>query len=176
MNFWYKQLRIGIHNRPICRSPPLPILHSYWLAQRPPTQSRLWPPAGVGGDWYYITTCRKAEGTKDPCISHIDASHGEWPRIESSLLFLYLFYIVKIIEKSLFYEPEIGFIGKITYWRRIRYFFLIFWHLRHFRAISFWKKQGPFHPWSFWWGLKIRALNTYLGRNTYGNISDDTKV
>ncbi len=32
--------------------------------------------------------------------------------------------------------------------------FLIFWHWRHFRAISLWKKQGPFHPWSFWWGLK----------------------
>ncbi len=32
--------------------------------------------------------------------------------------------------------------------------FLIFWHLSHFRAISLWKKQGPFHPWSFWWGLK----------------------
>jgi hypothetical protein len=68
-----------------------------------------------GGDWYYITTSRIAEGSKDPCISHIDASHGEWPRIESSLLFCIFFYIVKIIEKSLFYEPEIGFIGKITY-------------------------------------------------------------
>jgi hypothetical protein len=56
-----------------------------------------------------------AEGSKDPCISHVDASHGEWPRIESSLLFCIFFYIVKIIEKSLFYEPEIGFIGKITY-------------------------------------------------------------
>ena len=33
-------------------------------------------------------------------------------------------------------------------------FFWIFWHLRHFRAISLWKKQGPFRPWSFWWGLK----------------------
>jgi hypothetical protein len=52
-----------------------------------------------------------AEGSKDPCISHVDASHGEWPRIESSLLFCIFFYIVKIIEKSLFYEPEIGFIG-----------------------------------------------------------------
>jgi hypothetical protein len=31
--------------------------------------------------------------------------------------------------------------------------FWIFWHLTHFRAISLWKKQGPFHPWSFWWGL-----------------------
>jgi hypothetical protein len=30
------------------------------------------------------------------------------------LLFCNFFYIVKIIEKSLFYEPEIGFIGKIT--------------------------------------------------------------
>jgi hypothetical protein len=31
------------------------------------------------------------------------------------LLFCIFFYIVKIIEKNLFYEPEIGFIGKITY-------------------------------------------------------------
>ena len=31
------------------------------------------------------------------------------------LLFCNFFYIVKIIEKSLFYEPEIGFIGKKTY-------------------------------------------------------------
>ncbi len=67
-----------------------------------------------------------AEGSKDPFISHVDALHGEWPRIESSLLFCIFFYIVKIIEKSLFYEPEIGFIGKITYKERIRYFFLIF--------------------------------------------------
>ena len=67
---------------------------------------------GGGGAWYNITTCRMAEGWKDPCISHIDASHGEWPRIESSLLFCIFFYIVKIIEKSLFYEQEIGFTGK----------------------------------------------------------------
>ncbi len=31
------------------------------------------------------------------------------------LAFFKLFYIVKIIEKSLFYEPEIGFIDKITF-------------------------------------------------------------
>jgi hypothetical protein len=31
------------------------------------------------------------------------------------LLFWNFFYIVKIIEKSLFYEPEIGFIGKKTF-------------------------------------------------------------
>ena len=76
------------------------------------TRSRFCPPEGEGGDWYYITTSRMAEGSKDPCISHIDASHGEWPRIESSLLFCIFFYIVKIIEKSLFYEQEIGFIRK----------------------------------------------------------------
>ncbi len=63
-----------------------------------------------------------AEGSKGPCISHVDASYGEWPRIESSLFFV-SFYIVKIIEKSIFSEGEIGFIGKITYKRRIRYFF-----------------------------------------------------
>jgi hypothetical protein len=56
-----------------------------------------------------------AKDTKDPCISHVDASHAEWPRTESSLHFCIFFYIVKIIEKSLFYEPEIGYIGKITY-------------------------------------------------------------
>ncbi len=43
-----------------------------------------------------------------------DASHAERPRTESSLLICNFFYIVKIIEKSLFYEPEIGFIDKIT--------------------------------------------------------------
>ncbi len=45
---------------------------------------------------------------------HIDASHAEWPRIESSLLFCNFFYIVKIIEKSLFSEGEIGFTRKKT--------------------------------------------------------------
>ena len=99
-----------------------------------------------------------AEGSKDPCISHIDASHGEWQRIESSLLFCNYFYIVKIIEKNLFSEGEIGFTRKKT--SKTRNIFLwIFWHLRHFRAISLWKKQGPFHPWSFWWGL---TYNIYL--------------
>ncbi len=94
---------------------PPPILPSYWLAHRPITQSRFWPPPGEGGDRFNITICRMAEGSKGPCISHVDASHGEWPRIESSLLFCIFFYIVKIIEKSLFSEGEIGFIGKITH-------------------------------------------------------------
>ncbi len=95
----------------ICRftGPPPPILPSYWLAHWPITQSRFWPPRGEGGDRYNTTTCRMAEDTKGPCISHVDVSHGEWPRIESSLLFCNFFYIVKIIEKSLFSEGEIGF-------------------------------------------------------------------
>ncbi len=42
------------------------------------------------------------------------------------LLFCNFFYIVKIIEKNLFYEPEIGFIGKKTYERRIRFFYKFF--------------------------------------------------
>ena len=42
------------------------------------------------------------------------SSHAERPRTELSLLFCNFFYNVKIIEKSLFYEPEIGFIDKIT--------------------------------------------------------------
>ncbi len=78
-------------------------------------QSRFWPPQGEGGDQFNITTCRMAEGSKGPCISHVDAPHGEWPRIESSLLLCIFFYVVKIIEKSSFSEGEIGFIGKITY-------------------------------------------------------------
>ena len=49
-----------------------------------------------------------AEGSKDPCISHADASHGEWPRIESSLLFCIFFYIVKIIEKAYFMSKKLG--------------------------------------------------------------------
>ncbi len=30
--------------------------------------------------------------------------------------------------------------------------------LRHFRAISVWKQQGPFRPWSFWWGLNTNII------------------
>ncbi len=67
-----------------------------------------------------------AEGSKYPCISHVDASYGEWPRIESSLLFCNFFYIVKIIEKSLFSEGEIGFTRKKTSKTRNRYSFEFF--------------------------------------------------
>ena len=50
-----------------------------------------------------------AEGSKDPCISHIDASHGEWPRIESSLLFCIFFYIVKKTKrKAYFMSKKLG--------------------------------------------------------------------
>ena len=67
-----------------------------------------------------------AEDSKGPCIRHVDASHGEWPRIESSLLFCNFFNIVKIIEKSLFSEGEIGFTRKKTSKTRNRYFFQFF--------------------------------------------------
>ena len=93
-------------------APPSPILRSYWLADRPIARSGFLPPEGEGEERYNISTCGMAEGTQDPCISHIDASHVEWPRTESSLLFCIFFYIVKIIEKSLFYEQEIGFTRK----------------------------------------------------------------
>ena len=117
----------AILHRLICRSPPHPAFLLAGAAARYSHPAFLLAGAaaryavkflsagGRGGDCYYITTSRMAEGSKDPCISHIDASHGEWPRIESSLLFCIFFYIVKIIKKSLFYEAEIGFIGKITY-------------------------------------------------------------
>jgi hypothetical protein len=67
-----------------------------------------------------------AEDSKGPCISHVDASHGEWLRIESSLLFCNFFYIVKIIEKSLFSEGGVGFTRKKTSKTRNRYFFEFF--------------------------------------------------
>ena len=87
---------------------PPPILPSYWLAHRPITQSRFWPPEGEGGDRYKITTCRMAEGSKDPCISHVDASHGEWPRIESSLLFCNFFILSKSLRKAYFLRVKLG--------------------------------------------------------------------
>jgi hypothetical protein len=94
--------------------PPRPMAGGGGGRVGPITWSRFWPARGDGGDRYNTTTCGMAKDTKDPCISHVDASHAEWPRIESSLLFCNFFVVVKIIEKSLFYEPEIGFIGKIT--------------------------------------------------------------
>ncbi len=44
--------------------------------------------------------------------------------------------------------------------------FLSFWHLRHFRAISLWKQQGPFRPWSFWWRLRQRKGECWTERKT----------
>ncbi len=130
----------AILHGPIYRSPsppPWPIAGGGGIMR-----SRFWQARGEGGDRYNTTTCRIA-------------SHAEWPRIESSMLFCNFFYFVKIIEKSLFSEGEIGFTRKKTSKLGINIFW-IFWHLKHFRAISLWKKQGPFRPWSFWWGLMNR--------------------
>ncbi len=53
----------------------------------PITWSLFLPVRGQGGDRYNTTTCGMAKGTKDPCISHVDASLAERPRTESSLAF-----------------------------------------------------------------------------------------
>jgi hypothetical protein len=92
--------------------PPLHHIHLGGGGGGPITRSRFWLARGEGGDRYNTTTCGMAKDTKDPCNSHVDASHAERPRTESSLFVT--FFIVKIIEKSLFYEPEIGFIDKIA--------------------------------------------------------------
>ncbi len=89
----------------------------------PITRSHFLLARGEGGDRYNTTTCGMSKGTKDPCISHDDASHADGQGQNHPLLFCNFFYIVKIIEKSLFYEPEIGFIGRKPSKRRIRYFF-----------------------------------------------------
>ena len=77
-----------------------PVLPSYWLAQRQTTAQYAVTCLSVGGRggglaWYNIILCRMAEDTQDPCISHIDASHVEWPRTESSLLFVSFFILSK---------------------------------------------------------------------------------
>jgi hypothetical protein len=64
-----------------------------------------------------------AKGTKDPCISHVDASHAERPRTESSLAFLQLFYIVKITEKSLFMSQKLGSLARKLTKRGLDIFF-----------------------------------------------------
>ena len=70
---------------PIYRSPP-PLRGP--SRGGPITRSRFLPARGEGGDRYNTTTCGMAKDTKDPCISHVDASHAERPRTESSLAFL----------------------------------------------------------------------------------------
>ncbi len=96
------------------RSCPPPPAHLGGEGGGPIMRSSFWLARGEGGDQCNTTTCGMAKDTKDPCICHVDTSHAEQPRTESSLLFCNFFKIVKIMEKSLFYEAEIGFIDKIT--------------------------------------------------------------
>ena len=49
-----------------------------------------------------------AEDSKGPCISHVDASHGEWPRIESSLLFCNFFILSKSLRKAYILRVKLG--------------------------------------------------------------------
>ncbi len=114
----------AILHAPIYRSSPPPALLRGG-GGGPITRSRFWLAREEGGDRCNTTTCGMAKDAKDPCICQVDTSHAERPRTELSLLFCNFFYNVKIIEKSLFYEPEIGFIDKIpltTSYGRIRYF------------------------------------------------------
>ncbi len=64
--------------------------------------------AGRGGDWWNTTTCGMAKDTKDPCICHVDTSHAERPRTESSLLFCNFFYIVQSSRKAYFMSHKLG--------------------------------------------------------------------
>jgi hypothetical protein len=84
--------------------------------------------AEVGPSRGYVFGWREERGE-----TGITPSHAGWQRTQKILVivtlmphmqngqgqnhlcfFVTFFYIVKIIEKSLFCEPEIGFIGKIT--------------------------------------------------------------
>ncbi len=76
-----------------------------------------------------------------------------WPRIKRSLYFLKHF-----LESQNHREKLILWGRNWVHWqgnflKEDKIFFWIFWHLRHFRVLSLWKKQGPFRPWPFWWGL-----------------------
>jgi len=94
----------------MCRftCPPPPSVPVRGGGGGPITQSHFWPPMGEGGDQYNITTCRMAEGSKGTCISHVDALHGEWPRIESSLLFCNFFILSKSYRKAYFLRVKLG--------------------------------------------------------------------
>ena len=80
---------------PIYRSSPPPPAHPGGGGGGPITRSRFWMARGEGGDRYNTTTCGMAKDTKDPFISHVDASHAEWPRTESSLVFCNFFILSK---------------------------------------------------------------------------------
>jgi hypothetical protein len=86
-----------------------------------------------------------AEGSKDPCISHVDASHGEWPRIESSLLFCNFFILSKSLRKAYFLRAKLGSLERKLPRLGID-IFLNFLTLKSNKPL---KKQGPFHPCSF---------------------------
>jgi hypothetical protein len=53
-----------------------------------------------------------AEGSKYPCISHVDASHGEWPRIESSCFFVTFFILSKSLRKAYFISQKLGSLAR----------------------------------------------------------------
>ncbi len=92
-------------------SPPTPA-HLGGGGGGPITRSRFWLARGEGGDRCNTTTCGMAKDAKD-CICHVDTSHAEQPRTESSMLFSNFFYNVKII----FREKLILWARNWVYWQ-----------------------------------------------------------
>ncbi len=155
----------AILHMPIYRSPPPSCLPIGWRTG--PSRSHVFGCRGERGETG-ITPPHAGwqRAQKIPCISHVDASHGEWSRIESSLLFCN-FFMSKSLRKAYFLRVKLGSLERKLPRLGID-IFLNFWHLRHFRAISLRKKQGPFHPWSFWSGL----IHTCMCIRMLGNITN----
>jgi hypothetical protein len=75
--------------------PPPPPAHLWGGGGGPITRSCFWLARGEGGDRCNTTTYGMAKDAKDPCICHVDTSHAERPRTESSLLFVTFFIMSK---------------------------------------------------------------------------------
>jgi hypothetical protein len=84
-----------------------------------------------------------AEGSKDPCISLVDASHGEWPRIESFLLFVTFFILSKSLRKAYFLRVKLGSLERKLPRLGID-IFLNFLTLKTFQSNKPLKKARPF--------------------------------
>jgi hypothetical protein len=103
---------------------------------------------GVGGGVMKNHQMQGGQGNKKTL--HV-TSHAERPGPES-LLFWNFFRMTKSSRKAYFLREKSGSLERKPPRLGIGIFW-IFWHLRHFRALSIWKKQGPFNPWSPLLGL-----------------------
>ncbi len=136
----------------IYRSPPPPILSSYWLAHWPITQSAFGR-RGERGETGITPPHAGWQRTPRVIVLVMLMPHMENGQGKNHPCFFVTFFILsKSLRKAYFLRVKLGSLERKLPRLGID-IFLNFWHLRHFRAISLWKKQGPFHPWSFWWGL-----------------------